>query len=739
MNTFWRTTGISIALTLQALLAGCGNDQAAAPEASVPESSVAVVDQYFDFIAHFDSGEAALGRRTDFGWSDCRNLDSGFDTADGGPGARILERGVLRFDNPWGVAPFELELTLRASPPCEVAVSLNGALLGRPALRRGPTSHTWIVDREDLLERDNLLTIETPEDSVVRLNRLVLPPGLVSGVHDRRRVAMLPAMPPTRIRYRVRPWAGCRLCFETYHRRPPARIPEGIINFEILAVGASVREKIFSRSVAVGAGQPSTVMESAEVDLDRFAGVELQLVFITRFEGETYWPMAGETGWGQPRLLPPRGVGLQPPLIIWLVDTLRADHLSCYGYERETTPNIDRLASEGLRFERVAAQSSWTRPSIASLLTGLYPSDHGAIDREDRMVSGLTTLAEHLKTFGYTTAAFSVNGNFYSENLGISRGFDEVWGYWVPLDHEDWEGMTEELTSDLLAWIERNAGEQVFLFIHTVDPHDPYSPPPPFDTLFTSSYEGPYATSADVSQLRERAKLDEPDFGHHRQQAVDLYDGEIAYNDEVFGRVLQRLRDTGFYDRSLLVVTSDHGEEFSDHDEWGHGLTLFGEQIDIPLIIRLPGGRLAGRVVPEQIRQVDLLPSLLHWIGLPAPPSAGVNIADDLDAGRPPATGDVLAEELLDGHELYSLIEGRHKYILRLAPWRSEALFDIEADPREQHNLLSTSPGVAREMARRVEAFRRTSEEARHARADDAPVRLSDEEIANLRALGYIQ
>ncbi len=738
MNTFPRTAGIFLVISLLLLLS-------CAPEPAVAPEQVSVAGSYFDFIAGFDPAQAKLGRRTDFGWRHLRYLESGFDLEDGGPGMPVQGRGVLRFDCPWGTEPFDMEMTLCADPPCEILVTLNGRTLGQPQLKRGATTHGWTVGGDELRPQNNLLTIEVPQSSIVRLNHLVLPLDELSVVNGKRRVPLLPAMPPTRINFQVRPQAGSRLLFETFFRRPPVRQPEGVIEFKIMAVCPPQKEMIFSRKIRVGAEQQAVAMEPAEVDLTPFAGCDVQLIFITSFEGETYWPMSGEVGWGQPRMLPARGVDPQPPLIIWLVDTMRSDHLSCYGYQRDTSPNMDALAREGLRFERVSAQSSWTKPSIASILTGLYPSAHGAVGREDRLRRGVTTLAEVLKSQGYTTAAFSANGNFYGEDLGLTRGFDEVWGYWVPRGDENWRGdekwagMTEELVNDLFLWLERFAGERVFLFIHTVDPHDPYAPPPPYDTRFTGEYSGPYQQYVDVPMLREHAALAEPDFQRHLRQAVDLYDGEIAYNDALFGQFVERLREHGFYDRSVLVVTSDHGEEFSDHDEWGHGHTLFGEQIDLPLIIRLPGGRNAGTVVDGRVRQVDLMPSLLHWLGLPAPPSAGVNIADDLDEGRPPATGDVLAEESLDNHVLFSLIEGRYKYVLRLEPWHSEALYDIEADPRERDNIIGSLPTIAEPMARRVDTFRREAEAAVQSREDLEPLRLSPDEIANLEALGYLQ
>ncbi len=733
MNTLSRTAGIPLILSLLLALLSCS------PEPVVNRDADPTAGAYFDFIAGFDPARAKLGRRTDFGWRHCRYLDSGFDLEDGGPGTPVQGRGVLRFDRPWGTGPFELELTLRADPPCEVLVTLNGRTLGRPELRRGPTSHAWTVGGDDLQPRNNLLAIEVPRTSVVRLNRLVLPLSEMSVVDGRRRVPLLPAMPPTRISYQVRPGDGSRLVFETFYRRPPARPPEGVLHFDIMAVCPPLKEKVFHRSVRVGEDQEDVMMESAEVDLTLFAGSDVELIFITRFEGETHWPIAGEIGWGQPRMLPARGDDPQPPLIIWLVDTMRADHLSCYGYPRDTSPNMDALAGEGLRFEHVSGQSSWTKSSIASLLTGLYPSSHGAVGREDRLLPDVATLAQHLKSHGYTTVAFSSNGNFYADDWGLIRGFDEVWGYWVERSDQDRGMMTAELVEDLFAWLERNAGERVFLFVHTIDPHDPYSPPPPYDTQFTGDYSGPYQQYADVPTLRERETLAEPDFHRHRRQAVDLYDGEIAFNDAVFGQFVERLRASGFYDRSVLVVTSDHGEEFSDHQDWGHGRTLYGEQIELPLIIRLPGGRLSGQVVDERVRQVDLMPSLLHWLGLPAPPTAGVNFAADLDAGRRPSTGEVLAEENLDGHVLYSLIEGRYKYILRLDPWHGEALFDIEADPLERDNLIGSLPGIAEPLAQRVDAYRREAEAARQSRVDPDPVVLSDDEIANLKALGYLQ
>lgn len=734
MKTLSRIAGFLLSIPLLVVFLSCSAD-------SAPDRGPGpVADSYFDFIAGFDPAAAKLGRRTDFGWRQCRYLDSGFDLEDGGPGARIEGRGMLRFDCPWGTEPFDLELTLRADPPCEVLVVLNGRALGRPKLKRGPTSHGWLVNGDDLLPRNNQLVIEAPENSVVRLNRLVLPPIERSVVSGKRRVPLLPAMPPTRIGYQVRPEVGSRLVFETFFRCPPARHPDGVITFDILAVCPPLKQNLFSRSVRVGVGQENVVMESAEVDLTPFAGGEVKLIFTTRFEGETHWPMAGEAGWGQPRMLPARGDKLRPPLIIWLVDTMRSDHLSCYGYQRNTSPNMDVLAEEGLRFEALTAQSSWTKPSIASILTGLHPSAHGAVDRKDRMLPEVTTLAQILKESGYTTAAFSSNGNFYAEDWGLIRGFDEVWGYYVKRSEQDRGVMTQELVKDLFAWLERNTGERVFLFIHTIDPHDPYSPPSPYDTMFTGEdYSGPFERSATIPQLRERESVAEPDFDRHRRQAVDLYDGEIAFNDAVFGRFVERLKETGFYDRSVLVVTSDHGEEFSDHEDWGHGHTLFGEQINLPLIIRLPGGRNAGRVVDGRVRQVDLMPSLLHWLGFPPPPTEGVSFAGDVDEGHQPATGEVLAEESLDNHVLYSLIEGRHKYILRLAPWRTEALYDLEADPLERNNIIGDYPRIAAPMAERVEAHRREAEASLQSMQNREPVRLSDEEVANLKALGYLQ
>jgi arylsulfatase A-like enzyme len=732
MNTRLRTAAIPLVLTLLVTLHSC------APQPGAQRASEPAAGSVFDFIAEFDPAAASLGRRTSFGWNQCPFLDSGFDLERGGPGLPVLGRGVLRFDCPWGTESFELELTLRADPPCEVLVTLNGKPLGRPPLKRGPTTYSRTVGGDDLQPRGNLLAIEVPETSVVRLNRLVLPPMEVSVVNGKRRVPILPALPPTRISYRVRPGSGSRLVFETFFRCPPARPPEGVIHFEIMAVSQQRKATLFSRAVRVGKDEEPVQAEPAEVDLGTFAGSDAELVFITRFEGESEWPMAGEAFWGQPRMLPPRGDESQAPLIIWLVDTMRPDHLSCYGYQRSTSPNFDALAGEGLRFEKLTAQSSWTRSSIASLLTGLYPSAHGALDRTDRMLPDVVTLAQQLKGHGYTTAAFSSNGNFYAEDWGLIRGFDEVWGYWIAEGGEDRGVMTAELVDDLFRWLEQHAGEKVFLFIHTVDPHDPYSPPPPFDTRFTGEYCGPSETIVDVVQLQERRALSEPGFDRYERRAIDLYDGEIAYNDAVFGRFVQRLKETGFYQRSVLVVTSDHGEEFSDHQNYGHGLTLFGEQINLPLIIRLPGGRHAGRVVGDLVRQVDLMPSLLRWLGLPASPAGSVSFAEDVEQGRVPAGGAVLAEEALDGNLLYSLIDGRYKYILRLEPRREEALYDLEADPRERTNIIDSLPRIAGPLAERLDAHRREAQETILEREDLEPPRLSADEIANLKALGYL-
>lgn len=285
-----------------------------------------------------------------------------------------------------------------------------------------------------------------------------------------------------------------------------------------------------------------------------------------------------------------------PPAVLLIVgDTVRADHVGCYGYERETTPALDALAGEGERFDRAFAQSSWTLPSIASILTGQPPHVHGAGRAEGGVLplrTEVATLAERLQAAGFATAAW-INVLWLAPQSGAQRGFD-VYDY-RKTDATNRTMRDAKATTDAaLAWMRRQRDAPFFMTVHYFDPHLTYDPPAPYDEMFRPQ-EAPrlprgFGSADQVFEIRSGSRqLDTAE----KEALVARYDGELRYMDDQIGRLLDGLRDLGRWDDALVIFVSDHGEEFWDHGGFEHGHTHYREMIRVPLIVKRPGG--AGR------------------------------------------------------------------------------------------------------------------------------------------------
>jgi arylsulfatase A-like enzyme len=312
------------------------------------------------------------------------------------------------------------------------------------------------------------------------------------------------------------------------------------------------------------------------------------------------------------------------------LDTLRADHLSCYGYKRSTSPRIDQVAKEGVLFENVVAASNWTVPSHMSLLTSLYPSAHGVENESMCLGEGVPTLAQVLENHGYTTAAF-VTGDMLNHGYGFQRGFQLYDDFTAKLmckmnlfeDHAaNKAGLndvpTDHVITNLAAlWLRQHRQEKFFLFLHYWDCHADYIPPPPYDRQFDPGYTGKENGRRIYERQREiEARFAPRDFAH----LIALYDGEIAHTDDHVGQVVRLLRDMGLARKTLLIIVSDHGEGFLEHGMVTHGNSLFEELIHVPLILRLPGVIPPGRRIKENVSQVDLMPTVLGLLGIAPPP-----------------------------------------------------------------------------------------------------------------------
>jgi arylsulfatase A-like enzyme len=383
-------------------------------------------------------------------------------------------------------------------------------------------------------------------------------------------------------------------------------------------------------------------------------------------------------GGGEPRL----------NLLLIGVDTLRPDHLGCYGYDRNTSPYIDELAERGVLFENVVAPSPWTLPSFATVFTSLYPSQHGANGSRSALRENIPTLASILQANGYATGAV-VNAPYLKAHHGVDRGFDTY--YMTPPEGRTADGTTR----DALEWIDKHRDRPFFMFAHYFDPHIPYEPPAPYDTLFDPEYTGrirsPYNPRG-LPRFRDRGfeqmeSLSEADWNRIRS----LYDGEIAFTDKAVGDLLKGLDERGLSDNTLIVFLSDHGEEFFEHHGFEHGHSLYDELIKVPMIFSLPGVLPEKTRVARQVRLLDVEPTLLDMLGLaPWTEPEGVSIlplmtgAGDLAFPGapllPPEIG--LSEAILYGGERKSLSAYPWKLIYSVKE-DSIAFFNLADDPGE--------------------------------------------------------
>jgi arylsulfatase A-like enzyme len=434
----------------------------------------------------------------------------------------------------------------------------------------------------------------------------------------------------------------------------------------------------------------------------------------------------------------------RPNLVLYVVDTLRADHLGCYGYDRPTSPRLDAFAREGVRFAGARAQSSWTKPAMATLLTGLHPVTHGAERRNQGIAPEVRTLAERLSAAGYETAMFTTNPTVV-EKFGFGRGFDRFEYVHQLRGRKRRSVDSAEMHRAAAGWLSGRAAPErpFFLVVHTLDPHDPYRPREPYRSRFAPGVD---VASACCFRGEQLAALSAERAAIRRRDSLALYDGEIAQNDASFGRLLDDLHARGLLQRSAVVFTADHGEEFHEHGGWRHAESLFEEVLRVPLVVRLPEGAPAGAIVEDPADQIDLAPTLLELAGIAMPPELpGASLLPRIGGGAPPPR-ESLAWLRHPAFEVVAIRDGNWKWLRHDGPPRvataglagaaepAEALYDLAADPGEQQNLLATEPDRRRALALRVKAAR-----ARLARRENAgEVEIDPELDAELRALGYL-
>jgi arylsulfatase A-like enzyme len=484
----------------------------------------------------------------------------------------------------------------------------------------------------------------------------------------------------------------------------PARIPaEGVLRFALSVQPASA-------PVEIRIGQRSLKASDALVPLltERWRGdggwSERRLAFGSTSGAEAELEIsiegpAATVALGDPEILG-RPDADKPNVILYVIDCLRADHVGSYGYPRPTTPAIDRLARDGVVFESVHACASWTKPAVGCLFTSLYPVYHGAQTIDDVLDPGNLTLAEAFRSAGYTTAAWVANPFVSANPFGLTRGFGRVV---QTLDKppkvniNDLPADAADITRGVLPWLRENRGQRFFLYLHSLDLHAEYRRRPPFDRVFVS---------------RERT-------GAERQ--VDLYDNELAYNDRELGRLVEALKREGLYDRTLVVVTADHGEEFGEHGFTRHGHTLFEALLHVPLVVKLPGSTHAGARIGALSSSLDIAPTLLDAAGLARPASfQGRSLRPSLAGIASPDRRAVFAEQLSPKEVLYAARDERYKYIYQLVPEPGERLFDLSSDPEELHDLLPAIPKAAEGLLTELLEFMQIGQAGLHVSVSSA-------------------
>ncbi len=423
----------------------------------------------------------------------------------------------------------------------------------------------------------------------------------------------------------------------------------------------------------------------------------------------------------------------RPNVVIVSVDTLRADHVGCYGYERETTPNMDRVAEEGTLFEVVASASPWTLPSHVSMMTSLYPASHQCfLVGGAKLQKRITTFAEAVKNEGYTTHAITTI-LYLTSIYGFEQGFDALQALGS-------KTVAERVTDRAIRWLEAHKEEPFHLFVHYYDPHADYVPPEPYRSRFDPDYTGPIdGRSANFFDHQDR--LTQADLDH----LIALYDGEIAYVDDQLGRLFEAMKRLGLWENTVLVLTSDHGEEFKEHGYFGHGFTLYDEQLLVPLIVKWAGSASRGLRVKQPVQLIDLVPTLIDFLGMENGKGPGdfegISLLPTLrEGGRKKIPyRDAFSQTQLGTEELYANRADGTKMIYDATSDLWE-LYNLREDPGETENRASVRDAWPAPALKGLENYMEYARQSlEHSREEGEKVKLNQQSIEELKSLGYIQ
>jgi arylsulfatase A-like enzyme len=492
-------------------------------------------------------------------------------------------------------------------------------------------------------------------------------------------------------------------------------------------------QQVFHTSLNPAKNNKDRQWYSHEIDLEDYTTRTITFTFSTK----SVKPGINNclAAWVNPILIEKENPHPKLNVILISMDTLRADHLGCYGYARDTTPHLDAFSKESVLFTQVIAQAPYTVSSHMSMFTSMYPSFHKVnLIRESTMNPKIETLAERLYNNGYRTWAI-VGGGQMSSDYGLSEGFESYTEFTSP--HRDvWRKIQE-----IIGFIEKEKNNNFFIFFHSYKPHAPYNPLPPYDTMFSPDYSGPISGSINQIEAINSGEIEvtPKDIEH----LIALYDGDIREMDDQIAELFEYLKKEGLDKRTLVVFTSDHGEEFGEHGKVGvHSHTVYDELLLVPLILHLPDILPRGAVQNDQVQSVDILPTILDLTGIEFDETViqGKSLLPIFKSGQNAVNNrEAFSERLAaDGNHYRSMRSSGYKYIMhevKKKDFVGHLYYDLTSDPQEQ-NSLELSPQKLRGMFNKILFL---IEEGKRVDAFQRGRKIDQDTLETLKALGYIK
>lgn len=434
-------------------------------------------------------------------------------------------------------------------------------------------------------------------------------------------------------------------------------------------------------------------------------------------------------------------------VILIVVDSLRADHLGCYGYYRNTSPNIDKLANEGVLFSRAFSQGARTLVSLPSMFTSLYPGVIGIFGLKDNLSNKFITLPEILKKNGYESVLFG------GDELGLFSNFDYRFDkfklFATPVSHKIRGIIPSPINKDILKWLGQKHSKPFFLFVYYDYPHAPYDPPVPYDKIFSKEIGVDKKTKKfihSINLVSNSRYIDKFKNINNLNYLISQYDGEIRYTDEQIKFLLEGLENLNLSKNTLIIVTADHGDEFLEHGGLSHGPQLYDELIHIPLIMKLPGIIVRGKKVTDLVKHLDIMPTILNILDIHENNiMQGNNLIPLLN------NGGILEQAVFSETNVYPV----HVKAIRTEKFKfieihhdiknsySYELYNLEADPKELNNLIEKDLREAEEFKTELKDYTLSCERIRKSILGESSVNksvtLTEEEKERFKSLGYLQ